>query len=164
LRRGLAADVVLVDRPAPDALGYYRAALEHRGEPPQHERLEYLTDLVCHHTATYSLLLATRLDSAIALGSNKARNGDPQFRALADLHIHAVLDQVGVSYRPLPAHEHHAGVAAVLEACGIAPAAGKGSTGVRLPPGSSGRGNQHLLRRSQPPPSGTLSLATGAGG
>jgi AAA domain len=119
LEAGLTADVVLVDRPVPDALGYYLAALEYRGEQPPPAWLDYLVALTRHHAATYSLLLATRLDPAIPLAANKPRDPDQHFRALADAHIKAVLARLDVPWRPLVPHNAQAALACALEACGV---------------------------------------------
>lgn len=48
------ADVLLIDRPVPDALGYYLAALDYRAEPPDPALLGHLRTLALHylsHTA-----------------------------------------------------------------------------------------------------------------
>jgi hypothetical protein len=91
LEASLAADVVLVDRPVPDALGYYLAALHHRGEPPLPAWLDYLVAVTRHHAATYNLLLATRLDPTVPIGGGKPRDPDERFRMLADVHVNDVL-------------------------------------------------------------------------
>jgi hypothetical protein len=122
LEAGLTADVVLVDRPAPDALGYYLAALHYRGEQPESVWLEYLVALTRHHAATYSLLLATRLDPAVPLGDGRQRDPDQRFRALADVHVNGVLALLGVAYQPLLSHRHDAALAGALAVCGLAAA------------------------------------------
>jgi hypothetical protein len=100
LHAGLTADIVLVDRPAPDALGYYLAALQHRGEQPPPAWLDYLIALVRHHAATYDLLLTTCLDPSIPLGTGKPRDPDPHFRILTDA-LHPL--RTGPACHPRPA-------------------------------------------------------------
>jgi AAA domain-containing protein len=99
-------DVVLVDRPVPDALGYYRAALEYRDEQAEPSMLGYLESLVRGHSVHYNLLFRTTLDPAIPLGDNKERDEDSQFRLLADRFVGQVLDELGLAHELLPADGH----------------------------------------------------------
>jgi nicotinamide riboside kinase len=100
------ADVVLVDRPVPDALGYYRAALEYRGHDPQPAELAQLTALVQEHSQRYDLILRTTLDPEIPLGVNKERDNNAVFRHLADRHIGRVLNELSLAHEQLPADGH----------------------------------------------------------
>ncbi|MFD0203758.1 MULTISPECIES: AAA family ATPase [Saccharothrix] len=100
------ADVVLVDRPVPDALGYYRAALAYRGEQPDPRVQARLEALVRDHSTTYDLLYRTTLDPEIPLGDNKHRDPDQTFRQLADHHVAAVLHDLGLPHRLLPFGDH----------------------------------------------------------
>ncbi|ATL67089.1 hypothetical protein [Nocardia terpenica] len=77
-------DVVLVDRAVPDALGYYRAALEYRGETADPDAWAYLEMLTRAHSDCYHLIFRTQLNPQIPLGTNKIRDGNQRFRALAD--------------------------------------------------------------------------------
>ncbi|WP_433270758.1 AAA family ATPase [Actinosynnema sp. CS-041913] len=100
------AEVVLVDRPVPDALAYYRAALAHRDEhadPDTHARLEAV---VRSHVHVYDLLYRTTLDPDIPLGTDKPRDPDTAFRRLADHHVRQVLHDLDISHTPLHADEH----------------------------------------------------------
>jgi AAA domain len=106
LEAWLHADVVLVDRPVPDALGYYLAALEHRGEQAQPNELDPLTAIVRDHSRCYDLIFRTTLDPSIPLGTNKARDDNATFRRLADHHIRHVLDKLRHPYDPLAADGH----------------------------------------------------------
>lgn len=106
LEAWLHADVVLVDRPVPDALGYYHAALEHRGHRADTDELTYLNSLVRGHSRRYDLVLRTTLDPTIPLGDNKARDENTTFRRLADQHIARVLDDLDVPHELLPADGH----------------------------------------------------------
>lgn len=93
----LNVDVVLVDRPALDAVGYLWAALEHRNASLHPAQREYLLALARHDTATYYLLCQTELDREIPLGPN--RDEDFRFREAAGKHITAVFSQIQVSPR-----------------------------------------------------------------
>ncbi|MFD8493285.1 AAA family ATPase [Amycolatopsis sp. NPDC059657] len=108
LEAWLHADVVLVDRAVPDALGYYRAALEYRDESPDPTALSYLDGLVRSHSASYDLLFRTTLDPSIPVGAEKARDSNLDFRLLADKHVQQVLCDLELPHDPLPAsgHEH----------------------------------------------------------
>jgi AAA domain-containing protein len=106
LEAWLHGDVVLVDRPVPDALGYYRAALEYRGEQPEPTTLAYLESLVRGHSVHYDLLFRTTLDPSIPLGANKERDQDSEFRVLADHFVGRVLDELDLAHELLPADGH----------------------------------------------------------
>ncbi|WP_197043596.1 AAA family ATPase [Saccharothrix sp. NRRL B-16314] len=103
LESWLHGDVVLVDRAVPDALGYYRAALAHRGEQPDPDVQTRLETLVRDHSTSYDLVYRTVLDPGIPLGDNKPRDPDQVFRELADHHVGAVLRDLGLPHRLLPA-------------------------------------------------------------
>ncbi|MBB5917750.1 hypothetical protein BJY24_006662 [Nocardia transvalensis] len=113
----LHGDVVLVDRAVPDALGYYRAALEYRGETPDPEGWGYLQTLARVHSDRYHLIFRTQLDPDIPLGTNKPRDGNRQFRALADRHVSAVMTELAIPCLPLAA-DHDAALA--LATCFVA--------------------------------------------
>jgi len=101
LEAGLRAHVVLVDRPVPDALGYYHAALTYRADtcPPGYR--DYLYRLARNHAATYDLIFKTRLDETIPLGDNKPRDTDHRYRVIADFAVSDVLQDLGVTPKPL---------------------------------------------------------------
>ncbi|MFD7659962.1 AAA family ATPase [Actinosynnema sp. NPDC059797] len=100
------AEVVLVDRPAADALGYYRAALACRGERADPEVAARLKRLVRDHSVYYDLLYRTTLDPDIPLGDDKPRDADAEFRHLADRHVAQVLCELELPHRLLPADRH----------------------------------------------------------
>ncbi|XVS62090.1 AAA family ATPase [Actinosynnema sp. CA-299493] len=106
LEAWLHADVVLVDRAVPDALGYYRAALAHRDEQPDPRIQAHLEAIVRDHSTTYDLLYRTTLDPDIPLGDNKPRDPDQTFRQLADHHVAAVLHDLALPHRLLPSDGH----------------------------------------------------------
>lgn len=103
-------DVLLIDRPVPDALGYYHAALAHRDEQPDPEALHHLRSLAAHHAVHYDLIYRTTLDEQVPLGTNKPRDRDLRFRALADTHVHRVLTDLAIPHRVLAAAGHNAAV------------------------------------------------------
>ncbi|WP_157556256.1 AAA family ATPase [Nocardia acidivorans] len=92
------ADVVLIDRGVPDALGYYEAALEYRGVLPDPDKIAPLEQLVSAHSCHYDLMLRTVLNPQLPLGDNKPRDKDLTFRALADAHIEKVLGRLNVEH------------------------------------------------------------------
>ncbi|MFX0575738.1 AAA family ATPase [Nocardia nepalensis] len=111
LEAWLHGDVVLVDRAVPDALGYYRAALDYRGETPDPDGWAYLETLARAHSDRYHLVFRTQLDPDIPLGTNKTRDGNQKFRTLADHHVGAVLNELALPWLPLAADGHEAALA-----------------------------------------------------
>jgi len=106
LDRSRDADVLLVDRPVADALGYYYAALEHRAEAVDPEDGRYLLDLVRVHSSTYDVLLRTEIDESIPIDTSKKRDLDARFRQLASSGIETVFSQLDLDHRVLrPATE-----------------------------------------------------------
>ncbi|WP_253886264.1 AAA family ATPase [Actinokineospora diospyrosa] len=114
LEAWLHADVVLVDRAVPDALGYYRAALAYRGEQLDAATVASLESLVRSHSAHYDLLLRTTLDPGLPLGVNKRRDPNLDFRALADQHVNQVLHDLDLPHELLPSHGHQAALERVV--------------------------------------------------
>lgn len=114
LEAWLHADVVLVDRAVPDALGYYRAALAYRREEPDTVAVAYLESLVEAHSRHYDLVLRTVLDPSMPLGDNKVRDSDGDFRVLADHYVNRVLHEMRLPHELLPADGHDQALARVL--------------------------------------------------
>lgn len=85
----LTCDVILVDRPVPDALGYLHAALEVTGRTVHPRRLEELKAIARAHAADYDLLVVTSLDHNVQLG--EGRDQDLMFREVAGRHIDALM-------------------------------------------------------------------------
>ncbi|MET8764735.1 AAA family ATPase [Lentzea sp. NPDC004782] len=108
------ADVVLVDRPVADALGYYRAALAYRGEELEPDHMVMLESLAQHHSSNYDLLFKTTLDPTIPLGDNKERDSNARFRHLADVHVDGVLDDLGLPHELLAVDGHDDALAHAL--------------------------------------------------
>lgn len=114
LEAWLHADVVLVDRAVPDALGYYRAALAYRHEEPDPTAVAYLESLVVAHSGHYDLMLRTTLNPGMPLGDNKVRDSDTDFRVLADHYVNRVLHEMRLPHELLPADGHDQALARVL--------------------------------------------------
>jgi hypothetical protein len=107
------ADVLLIDRPVPDALGYYLAALAHRGETADPTALDHLSTLARHHSIHYDLVLRTVLDDAIPIGEGRDR--DSRYRRLADHHVERVLFNLRIPHEPLLADRHDAALERVAD-------------------------------------------------
>jgi predicted ATPase len=103
----ISADIVLIDRPVPDALGYYRAALDYRGEQPDPATTRYLDTITREHAVhSYDLILRTQLDPAIPLGTNKPRDDNARFRQLADQHVAQVMMDLHLDTETFKRAEH----------------------------------------------------------
>lgn len=100
----LHADVVLIDRAVPDALGYYLAALAYRHEQPEPAALAFLETVIARHSSNYDLILRTTLDPTIPLGADKPRDNNTDFRVLADHYVGRVLHELRLSHELLPAN------------------------------------------------------------
>lgn len=100
----LDADLVVVDRPVSDAIGYLEAALAATDRTISDEQLKYLYELARLHTPRYDLLFKTVLDESIALGPD--RDPDLHFRRSVDVRMDEVLSTLGVT--PLdPSNDDH---------------------------------------------------------
>ncbi|WP_405132943.1 AAA family ATPase [Nocardia sp. NBC_01388] len=106
LEAWLHADVVLIDRGVPDALGYYEAALEYRNRVPDPQHIKHLEDMVVGHSRHYDFVLRTVLDPEVPLGDTKPRDTDLKFRALADQRIEGVMNRLGIGHDTLTSTSH----------------------------------------------------------
>ncbi|MFF1818119.1 AAA family ATPase [Kribbella sp. NPDC058245] len=97
LERTTDADVVLTDRAPIDALAYYTAALEFRGEVSEPATIERLEQLVASQSPRYELLLATELDLAEPVQAT--HDYDPRYRHLVDRHVHDWLFRTSSSHQ-----------------------------------------------------------------
>lgn len=88
----LSSDVILIDRPVMDALGYLRAALRLSGRTISERQLNELTTIVKAHTPDYDLLIRTSLDAGIELGLG--RDQDAQFRDAAASSIETLIREI----------------------------------------------------------------------
>ncbi|KUI98953.1 AAA family ATPase [Vibrio sp. MEBiC08052] len=98
IEAGIDADLVLVDRPVVDALGYLNAALEIQGREISLDQREYLESLVKFHSKRYDLILQTKLDETIELGEGRPEN--MKFRKLAAVNISAAFNDLKIRYIP----------------------------------------------------------------
>jgi hypothetical protein len=101
LEAGLAADVVLVDRPVPGAMDYLLAALKHRGSHLEIHRTNYLRCLVKEHAGTYQRIFKTVIDDAKAIDSTKPRDMDPEFRLQVAVELDHLFDDLRIPFEAL---------------------------------------------------------------
>jgi hypothetical protein len=87
----LQSDVILVDRPVPDALGYLLAALEVSGREEDPRHIDELRAIARAHVRDYDILIVTSLDPGIPLGDGRDRNA--QLRNAAARHLDALIDE-----------------------------------------------------------------------
>ncbi len=85
----LVSDVVLIDRPVFDALGYFEAALQITGRKVGQRDLEELQAIAIAHLGAYDLVIGTELDTMVALGDGRDKNED--FRQAAANQIKTFL-------------------------------------------------------------------------
>jgi thymidylate kinase len=117
LEAGRTANVVLVDRPVPDAIGYLEAALEVQQRRISIADRDYLYTIARLHGSRYSLLLKTRLDPAIPFGLG--RDPDLSFRELVDKKITGSLQTLGLSYHILDPSGTNDALELVLRTIGV---------------------------------------------
>jgi hypothetical protein len=97
LEGSLNADIVLVDRPVPDALSYLFAALTYRRTALSHDQRLYLLDLAKHHARTYDLIYKTVLDEHIPLAPG--RDQDLVFRKAVASELDTVFSTLSLVHR-----------------------------------------------------------------
>ncbi|MEV6056919.1 AAA family ATPase [Streptomyces sp. NPDC052107] len=85
----LGAEVVLADRASYDALAYWFAALEFRGDTAPRLERERLLTLAATQLPKYDLLFATVLDETVPVDTS--HDYDPRYRRLVDQHAHRLL-------------------------------------------------------------------------
>lgn len=81
MEAALRSEVILVDRPLIDAVGYLRAALEATGRKIDDARMQELLQMAVGHQARYDWFATTVLDETVPLGDGRDRDSD--FRRLA---------------------------------------------------------------------------------
>ncbi len=101
----LSADVILIDRPVPDAYGYLIAALRTTNRSIDQDRLGCLEAICKAWVNEYDLIFATKLDVSIPVGPG--RDGDQVFRVAAGEAVAEVLAKL--------APDHHVLTSANLE-------------------------------------------------
>lgn len=87
----LSSDVILVDRPVLDALGYLCAALLHTGRSIPAERMSALEKICEAWVNEYDLLFLTVLDKSVPLG--EGRDSDLVFRERAASEVGRVIER-----------------------------------------------------------------------
>jgi hypothetical protein len=113
LESGLNKDLVLVDRPVQDALGYLEAALAATHRSLSTEERNYLFGLARFHVPRYIVNFKTTLDDNIALGDG--RDSNREFRTLVDQTISKTNDALGIDARPLTESEATYAIAKVMQ-------------------------------------------------
>ncbi|MFJ8437501.1 AAA family ATPase [Kitasatospora griseola] len=119
LEAELTADVVIVDRTPFDALAYYLAAVQHRGEHPGPETVSRLTALAQLACPRPQVFLATLLDPALPLAEHPGKDPDwtdTEFREAVDEQLHRALSAFAVPHVPVPSDGHAAAVEVAVEA------------------------------------------------
>lgn len=92
----LNSDVILVDRPVPDALGYLVAALEYTDRRVDDLRLARLQAICASWACEYDRLFLTELDASVPLAGG--RDADAAFRAAAGEAIERIVGRVAPGY------------------------------------------------------------------
>jgi hypothetical protein len=109
----LTRDVVLVDRPIVDALGYLEAALDVSGRSVCPRRIEQLKIIARATTGDYDLLITTCLDEEQPLGA--ARDPDSAFRLSVAGRIESLMSEFAPNARRLTYANAHSLLAEVVE-------------------------------------------------
>lgn len=84
-------DLLLVDRPPIDALGYLEAALETTGRTIRTDAAARLEAIAASDAAGYDCLVATVLDADVPIGAG--RDGDETYRRLAGRKILGLVER-----------------------------------------------------------------------
>ncbi|MDX3367431.1 AAA family ATPase [Streptomyces sp. ME02-6987-2C] len=108
--------VVLSDRASWDALAYFRAALQWRGESVPRTDREALHRLACAPDP-YDLLFATVLDTSLPLPMH---DYDDRYRKLVDHQTHALLHEENIPYVRVTSHHasQELAIEHALQLCG----------------------------------------------
>ncbi|MGR3271771.1 hypothetical protein DU478_05470 [Thalassococcus profundi] len=85
-------DVVLVDRPVADALGYLYAALRHTNRIISSDRIAALESICEAWSKEYDLVFLTKLEDSVGLGEGRDR--DEVFRRLAADEVRRIIDKL----------------------------------------------------------------------
>ena len=105
----LRAEVIVVDRPVPDALGYMLAALRHQSRCLDPGRLERLQEICRTWVGEYDLIFVTVLDKQVPIGPG--RPDDEAFRRLAAICVAEVFAEMAPHAIPLRHGEANTAVA-----------------------------------------------------
>ena len=88
----ISSEVILVDRPVPDALGYLVAALGYTRRNLEDRRLNVLETICASWVKEYDLLFATELDRSVPIGAGRSTN--EAFRIAAGEAISQILGRI----------------------------------------------------------------------
>lgn len=111
LEAELHADVILIDRPVIDALGYLNAALKYTNREITLDESIYLKSIIQLHSKRYDLLFATVLDKSIEQNLDK----DLVFREIVDEQIHNIFRILDIPYYGLTSNNFDTSIAVALE-------------------------------------------------
>jgi GTPase SAR1 family protein len=109
----LICDIILVDRPVLDALGYLDAALEITHRQLDTRGYDELKAIARAHSTDYDVLVMTVLDPAIPLGDG--RDLDQEFRAAAATRIEVLISEFALDAHQLTSKNTDKITAAVSE-------------------------------------------------
>tara|TARA_B100000767_G_C19679061_1_gene498725 strand:+ start:551 stop:1117 length:567 start_codon:yes stop_codon:yes gene_type:complete len=110
----LAADVLLIDRPPIDALGYYDAAISSTGRLADEDGRSALLTLARWHLRQCDIVYLTELNPDIPLGPG--RDTDSTFRQEAARAISELMDTASIPIRPLTSSNREAELEWVIAA------------------------------------------------
>ena len=110
----LTAEVILVDRPVPDALGYLLAALRHTNRSMDPSRLSRLEQICAAWSLEYHLVFLTVMDAHVPLGEGRDR--DETFRQLAACEVTNVVNRYIPGRRLLYSGERQQAIAEAVAA------------------------------------------------
>jgi len=109
----LRADVILIDRPVSDALGYLEAALEVSGRTVEPQRLDTVKAIARGYMHEYDIVIETILDLKVPLGAG--RDADSDLRAAAGRCINEFAAAYGPTRLQLTAENQSQVLEQVLE-------------------------------------------------
>lgn len=101
LEAELTADVVICEHSPADALAYWLAALDHRGDRPEPDSLRRLTTLAGALIPGDSVVLATTVDPSHPVGEHVGKDpdySDENYRLLVDEHLHRLLAEYSIDH------------------------------------------------------------------
>lgn len=111
----LSNDVIIVDRPVPDALGYLLAALDISGRSEDPRRLRELESITAAHVDDYDLLVLTVIDNSLPLGPG--RDSNAIFRQAAADKVSGVMDRYAPKFIKMTSNNSNDVAVAMVGAC-----------------------------------------------
>ena len=95
----LTHDIIFIDRPVFDALGYFKAAMDISGREADTREMEELRAIAFAHLGAYNLVFRTELNPTVALGNDRDTN--EEFRQAAANQIKTILEEMSPSVKIL---------------------------------------------------------------